>query len=312
MKNRYRDYVIVVIMLWLLFEVLLQKKIVFDTISYSLNVWVNNLLPSMFPFFVISDILIEYRITNYIPKWFKKTFSYLFAVKEEMVTVFFLSCLSGFPSNARITRHMYDEGQLSTDEANHILLFTHFSNPLFILSTVAVLFLHQEKYGYIILLSHFLGNIVLGIFTRKNFLYSHIDYTETQKKSQSFSKVLIHAVKSSIDTLLLILGTLTCFLIFSTFLIQKLNVDSYTGVIIKGILEITMGLKELSSLMIPDIYKVVISSMFLSFGGLSVHMQVLSQIVDTDIQYYPFFLARIFHALVSGFICFVLYYFLFS
>ena len=27
MKNRYRDYVIVVIMLWLLFEVLLQKKI---------------------------------------------------------------------------------------------------------------------------------------------------------------------------------------------------------------------------------------------------------------------------------------------
>ena len=77
--------------------------------------------------------------------------------------------------------------------------------------------------------------------------------------------------------------------------------------ILKGILEMTMGIKELSLFPIPDIYKIVITTMFLSFGGLSVHMQVLSQIADKDISYLPFFFARIIHALLSGLIVYFLY-----
>lgn len=77
--------------------------------------------------------------------------------------------------------------------------------------------------------------------------------------------------------------------------------------ILKGILEMTMGIKELSLFPIPDIYKIVITTMFLSFGGLSVHLQVLSQIVDTGISYLLFFLARVIHALLSGIIVYVLY-----
>ena len=69
----------------------------------------------------------------------------------------------------------------------------------------------------------------------------------------------------------------------------------------------TMGIKELSLFPIPDIYKIVITTMFLSFGGLSVHLQVLSQIVDTGISYLLFFLARVIHALLSGIIVYVLY-----
>ena len=294
-------------MIWLMLEVLIQKELVFDTIAYSLNVWVKNLLPSMFPFFVISGILVEYHITNYIPKWIKKTFCLLFGVKESLITIFFLSCFSGFPSNARITRMMYDRKEINAIEASHALVFTHFSNPIFILNTVAIFFLRQEKYGYLILISHFLGNVILGIVTRKSEYFEYIDYTEKLEKSQSFSKILIQSIRSAIDTSLLILGTLTCFLIFSTIIIHKFSFNLYSGVIIKGVLEITMGLKELALLNISDIYKIVISSCLLSFGGLSVHLQVLSQIVDTDISYQPFFVARIFHAIISGGICFFLY-----
>ena len=309
MKKRIFDALIILAFLILLLEILVNKRLVTDTISYSLNVWVTSVLPSLFPFFIISDVLISYNITNYIPKRLKKTFCHLFHINEALLTVFFLSCVSGFPSNARNTRTLYDLGLITKEEASHILMFTHFSNPLFILSTVAVSFLHQERYGILILISHYLGNVILGIFLRNTVSIRDLHYMTAKEKSQSFSQILIQAIRSSIDTLLMILGTLTCFLLVSSLLINRLDIGMYSSAILKGILEITMGLKSLSLLPIGDIYKVVISTMFISFGGLSVHLQVLSQLVDTDIAYHPFFVARVCHALLSGGICYLLFVF---
>ncbi len=306
MKKKILNGLIVLSFIILLIEILVHKVLVFNTIAYSLEIWVNSLIPTMFPFFVISDILIHYHVTNYIPRFIKKTFCKLFHVNENVVTIFFLSCLSGFPSNARNTKSYYEQGLITKEEASHALLFTHFSNPLFILSTVAIFFFQKEQYGYIILASHYLGNVIIGLFTRTNHS-SNFNYTLVKEESQSFSTTLISAIRSSIDTLLLILGTLTSFLIIASLIIESFHFAPYPSTMMKGILEITMGLKNLSLLNISDLYKVVIATMFISFGGFSVHLQVISQLVDTDIPYQPFFIARIFHAIISGGICYLLF-----
>ena len=308
MRNKLFDSIIIIMMIFSFICTLLYRDLVYDTISYSLHIWVHTLLPSMFPFFVLSDILIAYDITSYIPMCIKRIFSSLFGVTYQVITIFFLSCFSGFPSNARMISTMYCNGDITLDEANHALIFTHFSNPLFILSVVGVLFLHQERYGYIILLSHYLGNVILGIVTRKsNKNLCKVQGVNNNNTHLFFGRVLVKAIQSSIDTLLLILGILTCFLLFSSFIIYLLPLNSYLSAIIKGILEITMGIKEIADLGIPDVYKVVLACMFISFGGISVHLQVYSQIVDTKISYHTFLVARIFHAIISGSICFLLY-----
>ena len=311
MKKNIFNFIIILSFIVLFIEVLINKTLIFTTISYSLNIWVNTLIPSMFPFFIISDILINYQITSYIPKNLKKILSKLFNTSEEVISIFLLSILSGFPSGARNIRTIYDMNKITTKEATHALTFTHFANLLFVLSTVGILFLNNEKYCYLILFSHYLGNIMVGILFRKYNPTNNINYKPNINKSQSFSNALIKAIKSSIDTLLLILGTLTCFLILAALIINKLNINPYLSSIIKGILEMTMGLKSISLLIIPDIYKVVISTMFISFGGIAVHMQVISQLVDTDISYQPFFIARIFHSIISGLISFILFILLF-
>ena len=307
MKKNIFNFIIILSFIVLFIEVLINKTLIFTTISYSLNIWVNTLIPSMFPFFIISDILINYQITSYIPKNFKKILSKLFNTSEEVISIFLLSILSGFPSGARNIRTIYDMNKITTKEATHALTFTHFANPLFVLSTVGILFLNNEKYGYIILISHYLGNIFIGLLFRNKNTTFNINYNPSTNKSQSFSKTFIKAIKSSIDTLLLILGTLTSFLILSSLIINKLDVSSYTESIIKGILEMTMGLNSISKVLIPDIYKIVISTMFISFGGIAVHMQVISQLVDTDISYNPFFTSRVIHSIISGFISYILY-----
>lgn len=311
MKNKLINIIVITLSLISLIELLLNKTIIFNTISYSMNLWISSIIPSLFPFFIISDILIQYNITNYIPKFIRKIFTKIFNISDNTVTIFFLSLISGFPSNARNTRSMYDMNLIDEKEASHALIFTHFSNPLFILGTVSVFFLKNEKLGLIILISHYLSNIILGIATRNYNIISKSNNKIPNQSKKNFPKVLINAIKNAIDTLLTILGTLTCFLIISAIIINSINITPYNSAILKGILEMTMGLKSLSLLNISNIYKVVISSMFISFGGLSVHMQVLSFLIDTKISYKPFFIARFFHAIIAGLLSYTIYLIIF-
>ena len=304
------NLLVIIITLFFLVELFINKSLVFNTINFSLDIWVNNLIPSLFPMFVLSDILITYDFVKYIPKWFINIFSYLFNIKKDCVLVFFLSMLSGFPSNAKNIRKLYDMNIINSKEASHMLMFTHFSNPLFILGTLSIFFLNNKALGIIILLSHYLSNFIIGIIFRKLNTISNNKSNE-KEKNLYFGPVFVNAIKSGIDTLLLILGTLTCFLIISAIIINRFNLNSYNSLLIKSILEITMGLKELSLFNFSDLTKVILSSCILSFGGLSVHMQVISQLIDTDISYKYFFIGRIFQVVISLFLSYYIYIFLY-
>jgi len=143
MKRKIFNIIIIIITVFILYKVVIEKALVYSSINYALNIWVSNLIPTLFPFFIISDILINYNFTLYIPKIFRDICKYLFNITDNMITILMLSIISGFPSNARNTRTLYDKGLISLDEANHILIFSHFSNPLFILTTMAIFFFND-------------------------------------------------------------------------------------------------------------------------------------------------------------------------
>lgn len=307
MKNKFFNILIIGFCFAFFIEIILNNKMVYSTISNSLNIWTNTLIPSLFPFFIISDILIDYNIIRYIPRKIKMFLCKVFNISESALVILLLSMISGFPSNARNTKTMYDKKLLSNDEASYILMFTHFSNPLFILTTVGLVFFNNNKLGYIILIAHFTSNIILGVLFRNNNVPTSSHYSSHEFEGH-FGIILTNSIKHAIDTLLLIFGTLTVFLVISSVLINRFNLGSYLSMILKGILEITMGLQSLSLLNISDIYKVVIATMLISFGGFSVHMQVVSQLVDTDIRYREFFHGRVYQALISGVLAFILYY----
>ena len=147
MKRKIFNMITIIICVFVLIELLIKKEIIYDSVIYALNMWVNNLIPALFPFFIISDILINYNITLYIPKIIKDFCKAIFNITDNMLSILFLSMISGFPSNARNTRIMYDNNLISLEEANHILIFSHFSNPIFVLTTVGVFFFNYESVG---------------------------------------------------------------------------------------------------------------------------------------------------------------------
>ncbi len=305
MKEKIFNILIIMVSLFVFLELLIKKVIVYTSVIYALEIWVHSLIPVLFPFFIISDILINYNITDYIPKIIKNSCKYLFNISDNMLTVLLLSMLSGFPSNARNTRTLYDKGLISLAEANHILMFSHFANPVFILTTIGVFFFHNQQLGIIILISHYLSNFILGIIFRNGDKFIS-GSKNNLLKINSLGVVLVGSIKKAIDTILLICGILVVFMSLSEILLSIIKVNAYSSMIIKGLFEITIGIEALSKLNITVNYKAILASMMLSFGGISVHMQVLSQITETNIKYIYFFVGRMYQMIISGILTYIL------
>ena len=303
--RKYSNNIIVLLCFIILILILLNKTLVSDTIITSFYIWFNTMLPSMFPMFILSDILITYNFTNYLPKKLISYLSKIFNLSNNAVFIFLLSMISGFPLNAIIIKNSFDNKLLTKEECEHLLYFTHFSNPLFILNTVGIFYLNSNIYGIIILISHILSNIIIAIILR-NKNYPTTNYISLNSNCQSFGTTLSNSINKAISSLLMISGTVTLFLILSTLITHIFNLNSYLGTLVQGILEMTMGLSSLSKLNINNLYKVILSIFFLSFGGLSIHLQVYSSI-DNCFSYKNYFIGRIYQIVISIIIVTILF-----
>lgn len=304
--KKYSDQIIIIITFIILILIFLNKSLISSTVITSFYIWFNTLVPSMFPMFVTSNILISYNFINYIPKHLTTLLMKIFNVSKEAVLVILISLISGFPSNALAIKTSYEMKLITKEEAEHLLLICHFANPLFVLETIGVFYLKNNTYGIIILLSHILSSIIIGITLRHKNNPTKNNYITKTTSCQSFGTIFSLSIKKSVNTLLMISGTVSSFLIISTLICYIFKLNNIESMIIKGIFEMTMGLNSLSLLNIKDIYKVIISTMILSFGGLSIHMQVIS-ILDNKINYHNYFIGRIYQVIISIIISYTLF-----
>ncbi len=303
--KKYSNLIIIMITFIILILILFNKEIVSNTIITSFYIWFNTLVPSMLPMFILSDILINYNFISFIPNKITNIISKIFNISKGAVLVLFISLIAGFPSNGVAIKSSYDLKLISKEEASHLLLFVHFANPLFILQTIGIFYLKNNSFGIIILISHVLSAFLIGILLRNKNHLTKDNYISKNYKSQSFTKIFSDSIKKSINTLLMVSGTVTSFLVISTLICHVFNLNIYLEVFVKSILEMTMGLSSLSNLLISDVYKVVLASAIISFGGLSIHMQVASSI--DDIPYINYLKGRLLHLVISSLISFFIF-----
>lgn len=260
----------------------------------------------------------NYGFIELIGELFKPLFEKLFKINGNAAFVFIMSLISGSPSNAKYTRELYLQNKLSAKEASKILMFSHFSNPLFILGTISITFLNDKRLGLIIMFSQYISNVIIGLIFR-NYNPSKITNDKFSFKNaimqmhykrinnnKRFGTIITNSLVNSINTLLLILGVITTFLIITTIIDNNFHLSLLNKSLISGLLEMTQGLKHVSLLNTSNNYKAILICMIISFGGLSVHTQVLSIISDTEIKYKPFLLARMIHAVIASIICILL------
>lgn len=314
-KNIFKIF-IVIFLLIITFSIFSYSNEINDTIYLSINLFIKNIFPSLFPMFVISSILVAIKTPKFLGNIFSNIMFHLFKVKGEGSFVFFMSMISGFPSSSIYIKELLDKKLITINDANKILTFTFFSNPLFIINSVGIMFLNNKRFGIYILLSNILGNIITGILFRNLYEVKEDNIVNLKKSLKDFSidinnakifKEFLIGIKSSLKTLMNIFGIITCFLIITKIVTLKLNLNSFLSSLITGLLEMTSGLKSITNLNINENIKLLISTFFISFGGLSVHAQILNCLDNYKINYFVFLISRIIHASISVFICLFFY-----
>lgn len=314
MNKKIYNYFIIIILLLICFEMLTNANVIIVAVQNAYNIWAYSVFPSLFPFFVISSILIGLNFPRVIGEIAKPLMNKLFRLKSDTVFIFLMSLLSGSPSNAKYTRELYLNGSISLDDANKILMFTHFSSPLFILGTITS-FLDDKRVGVFILIIHYLSNILIGLAIRNTNSVSTEERKTSLKKvlyevsntTDDISSIVTKSIFNSINTIIMILGVISISTVIITIINNNFTFNKLTECIISGLIEMTNGLRVLGTLDISLKLKTTIAIFFISFGGLSVHLQVISIINDTKIKYKSFFLARIIHACVSTILSYLLF-----
>jgi sporulation integral membrane protein YlbJ len=326
------------------FSLMIFPKASFEASLRGLQMWWEVVFPSLLPFFIVSEMLIGFGVVRFIGVLLEPLMRPLFRVPGSGGFVWAMGLASGFPAGAKFTARLRQEKEITAIEAERLVSFTNSSNPLFIFGAIAVGFFHNAELGILLALSHYLGNICVGLLMRFHGS-SDKDFSQTNSKkkvvslkqafhalhrtrledNRTLGKLLGDAVYSSISTLLMIGGFIILFSVLNN-LLSLVNItsllagfisifltifhipESLSVPLLSGMFEITLGSQLTSEINDSSLlHKVVITSFILAFSGFSVQAQVASILAETDIRFKPFFIARIFHGVFAAIFAFILF-----
>lgn len=305
--NKIKKYLLIFLFITIIITLFKYNYLLQKSVIDGVTIWLTKVFPTLFIMFILNDLIINLDILNSINKYINPIFNKIFNLSGNSSNVFLLSIFSGTPTSAFIIKEMLNNNKITLEDANKLIAFTYFSNPLFLYTILSLSF---NKYIVIkIILIHYLSNIIIGLIFRNKYTSYNLNITSNKKNINIFS-LLSKSINKSLNTLIMILGTIVFYMIITNLISTIFKFNDINNILIKGLFEITQSLNILPNLHINSFIKEIITIAIISFGGLSIHTQVLSIINDTNISYKNFFIGRILHTLISTSTYIFLYFFI--
>lgn len=271
-----------IIIIFLFFEIFifLNSKTLLIEERNTINNCIYAFLPSMFFSVFISNYLYLNNFNDIIPKFITNIFKKININKKEL-GIIILSILSGYPNNIKL---------LNNSNNNYLLYSTNFINPIFFIMTFNNVYLKNSKLILIILMSHYISNLIIFLIYKRKYIYQKESNFE---ENNSYNK----ALNITIKTLSIIFSNL----IFITLLITLIKVilknnNIFKGLLI-GLLEFSNGLIYISKLDINNFIKGLLILIIISFSSISIIMQSIS--LNNKIKSTKFLLNKILSTIIS-------------
>ena len=161
-----------------------------------LTLWATCVVPSLFPFFVITNLLSHTKVVSFTGKLLDKFMRPLFNVPGIGGFVFVMGLISGYPVGAKVVSDFRQEGLVTKDEGERMLAFTNNSGPLFIISSVGISLFGDTTTGLLLLCTHVLAcitvGIILGKFSKKSDEEFRAKIIFSQRNSTHFIENSLH------------------------------------------------------------------------------------------------------------------------
>lgn len=266
-------------------------------VTNGINFCLNILVPSLFPFMVLSSFIVTSGIYRILSKPLSFLTKILFRLPCECGTAVLLSLIGGYPVGARSIGSLYNNGIINSKQAEKMAYFCVCSGPGFLITFVGSTLYSNLQIGFILLISSVASVIICGI------LAGFVIKTDNQPINNSkleinnnlnFSSSLIKSVSDGTKSIVDMCSMVTIFNVlinFTDLLIKNENIKNMSYIL----LEVTTACNNLA-----DNASVITVAFAVGFGGICVHFQIFQGIKDININKGLFFLFRIFQGFITA------------
>ena len=307
MKNR----IAVFASLCALFCLIFASPQVISCARDALKLCAELIMPSLFPFFVLSILLSKLGLPNLLGRLLAPAASRLFGVSGAGASALFVGLCGGYPMGAAYIAEMFGSGAIGKEEAERLLGFCNNSGPAFIVGAVGAGIFGSPSVGLALYGIHILAAVLTGLLLRKK--GSSPSASVPAAEPLPFSAALPQAVRQAVSAALSVCGFVVCFTVLAGLLdavgwfsLLSGRLSALTGAelhfsraLLTGILELGSGVGTMRGLSVSPVNLALAAGM-LGWGGISVHFQTLSLFCDTDVKSALHFAGRVLSAILSA------------
>lgn len=249
------------------------------------------IIPSLFPFFVLSSLLVSLGFATLLGKCMKGFMWPLFRLNPSCASALVLGAVGGYPVGARITAQLYETKQCSKADALRLTAFCNNCGPAFLFSVAGWGIFSSKAVGFLLLGTHLLSALIVGLLFRfypvsKDERMSPLLQLETNR----FSAIFPDSVKDSFSSTLNVCAFVILFSVilrlascsgflphasaFLSSLLPTLFSPEVCQSLLAGIFELSYGVYSISNFSSSPI-ALPLAAFIMGWGGLSVHCQSL-------------------------------------
>lgn len=277
----------------------------------------NVIIPSLFPFFVLSSLVVDLGLAGYLGRALEPVMRPLFRVNGSCATALALGFIGGYPVGARTAIALYQQGQCTKAEAQRLLAFCNNSGPAFILGVVGAGVFQSGRIGMFLYLIHMLASCIVGFFFR---FYGPKPDTQRRPaptfQAKRFTAAFTQAVTGAMTSTL----NICAFVLFFTVILRLLVLagiipalasvlgrllaplgfnEDWATRLLTGLVELSSGVAGLTgSGHLAG--RAAMAAFMLGWAGVSIHCQVLTFLADSGLAPGTYFAGKILHGGVSA------------
>lgn len=291
---------------------LYYNKAVAEGVSASINVCLNVIIPSLFPFMTASGIIISSGLYRKISIPFSPISRHIFHLRADLFSIFLISSVGGYPIGAKLLVNLYENRNIDRNTAEKMLGFCYMGGPAFFIGAAGMKIYNSTSIGMIIFAGVFLANITVML------LYgfrSPLPHKERLGQKLSFS---LSDFLSSINSGGIGIAKICAAIIFFASMLSVLEASGITAFLARILSSLTHISPEICCIILrsmleisnisaipPDISFLPVVTALLSFGGFCVIFQV-EGIIGGQLSTHNFLLSRIVTMILSYFYCKIL------
>ncbi|MCB2288393.1 sporulation integral membrane protein YlbJ [Clostridium sp. CS001] len=309
----------------IILQIILAPNICIRYTISGAKLFFNAVFPSLFPFLVVINIIINYDGIHIYSKLLGNILCKPLRLPKECSFALVVSTLCGYPLGARYTCDLYEKKIIDLKTCERLLNIASNASPLFIIGSIGASMMSSSKIGYILLASNILSCMFMGfIIPSNNYSYrtKNCNYLSPKVTDKNIGITLKNSIEDAVKSCLNIGGFIVAFsvitgiikdnAIFHIILNKASLITGSSGNFIEGLLlgmlEMTNGC-YLISLSSSNLYvKLPILSFLIGFSGLSIISQVYSYTYKYALSIKKYIARKFIQGIISSILTIVLYY----